>query len=211
MSTKFYKTNTTSRGALLLELLVVIALLAVIVSVVANGVYLSMRSNKSSAERSVANALGAELMEATRSAADENWQNIYGLTKATQHYYATSTAPTGKWTLIAGDETVTLNGIAYTRYITINNVSRDSTTRNILTTYASANDDPSTQLVTANVSWSGGAAVTFNEYFLRWKNKSCAQSSWTTGGTGNTVQLCSAATYDVKDAGINVTGGLHLQ
>ncbi len=204
-------TASEKRGALLLELLIAISLLAVVMSVAANGVFLSMRSNKVSGERNVANALAAETLEAVRSVAEENWANLYGLTKWTQHYYPAQSA--GKWTLVAGDEVVTQNGIAYTRYVTIGNVSRDTTTRNIETTYIAADDDPSTQQASTTVSWNTGSAasVTFSNYYFRWKNLTCAQTAWTTGGTGNTVEPCTAATYDVKDAAVNVTGGLHLQ
>lgn len=193
----------------MLELLIVISLLAVILSVAASGVFLSMRSTRVSAERNVANALASETLEAVRAAQDENWQNLYSLTKSTQHYYALLSG--SKWVLTAGDETVTVNGLSYTRYFIVNNVSRDSTTRNIQTTYSAADNDPGTQQVVVTVTWSGGNPITEYEYFSRWRNKTCSQSTWTTGASGNTVEPCSAATYDVKDAGINVTGGLHLQ
>lgn len=210
-----YNMRVSTSGALLLELLVAISLLAVILSVGANAVFLSMRSNKVSAERDVANALAAEALEAVRSSTEENWQDIYSLTKGSQHYYATSTAPAGKWSLLptalATDEQITVNGIVYTRYIIISNVSRDSVTRNIQTTYSATNDDPGTQKATVSVTWSGGNPVTVYGYFFRWKNKTCAQTAWTTGASGNTVKLCTDASYDVKDSGINVTGGIHLQ
>lgn len=208
MITLRQKRKVSSSGALLLELLVAISLLAVILSVGANAVFLSMRSNKVSAERDVASALATEAMEAVRATADENWQNIYGLTKSSAYHPVVVST---KWTLSSASEQITVNGISYTRSVVIDNVSRDNTTRNIQTTYLAVDDDPGTQKVTVTVTWSGGGPVAIYGYFFRWKNKTCAQTAWTTGGSGNTVKLCTDASYDVKDTGISITGGIHLQ
>ena len=206
-----FKKNNKSRGSLLFELLIVISLLAVILSVGANAVFLSLRSNKTSGERDVASGLASETLEAVRSTVEENWQNIYSLTKSTGHYYPLQSV--NKWTLTSGDQVVTLNNIAYTRYITVDNVSRDYTTRNIQSSYSGADDDPSTQKVTVKISWAGGNSITLVEYFFRWKNKICAQTSWVTGGSGNTVKNCPDTTYDVKDdALIDIsTGSIKLK
>ena len=199
-----------SKGALLFELLIAISLLAVILSVGANAVFLSLRSDKVSGERDVASSLASETLEATRAVTDENWQNIYSLTKSSQHYYATQSG--GKWILTTGDETVTSGGITYTRYVVIDNVSRDGTTRNIESSYVSADDDPSTQKITVTVSWPTGSPLSISEYFFRWKNKICNQTDWSTGGSGTTVKTCPDNSYDTKDPAIDVSGGaLKLQ
>ena len=199
-----------NNGSLLFELLIVISLLAVVLSVGSNAVFLSMRSSKISAERDVASNLASESLESVRSISEEDWQNIYSLTKGTGHYYPTSSS--SRWILSSGDENITLNNIVYTRYITIDNVSRDTTTRNIEGTYISADDDPSTQKITVNVSWTGGSPITISEYFFRWRNKKCAQTTWTTADPGSTVHNCTDASYDSKDTAIDITGGtLKLQ
>ncbi|MCX6755017.1 MAG: hypothetical protein NT068_00550 [Candidatus Nomurabacteria bacterium] len=206
---KFNKIKRNT-GSLLLELLIVISILAVILSFSANAIFLSMKSNRVSGERDVSSSLASEEIEAVRAVTEEDWQNIYGLTKSIAHYYPTQSS--GKWILSSGDGTVILNGITYTRYITIDNVSRDATTRDIENTYISSDDDPSTQKVTAVVSWSGGNSFTTYEYFFRWKNKICGQNAWTTGGSGNTVKNCTDASYDIKDSNIDVsTGVIKLQ
>ncbi len=194
-----------TKGALLLELLVVISLLAIILSASANGVFLSLRSNKISGERDVAYALASESLEAARATGEKDWLNIYSLTKSTQHYKTIQSS--GSWILATGDETVSLNNISYTRYITIDNVSRDGTTRLIQTSYSSADDDPSTQKVTATVSWLGGTPVVISSYVFRFKNDTCVQSTWTTLDSGNTVHNCTDASFDSKDSGIDVTSG----
>jgi type II secretory pathway pseudopilin PulG len=202
------------RGALLLELLIVISILAIILSVSANATFSSLKSNKSSGERDVSSSLASETLEAVRSIAEEDYQNIYGLTKGVQHYYPTSTdasAP-GRWIPKTGDENIVLNGITYTRYFTVDNVSRDDITRNIQTTYSGTYDDPSTQKVTINVSWAGGSPIVLSEYFFRWKNKICGQPGWTTADPGDTVHPCANASYDSKDTSIDIsTGSIKLQ
>ncbi len=194
-----------SKGALLLELLIVISLLAIILSASANGVFLSLRSNKVSGERDVAYALASESLEAARAAGEEDWLNIYSLTKSSQHYKTIQSS--GAWILTTGDETITLNDISYTRYITVEDVSRDGTTRLIQTTYSSANDDPSTQKVIVTVSWPSGSPVVTSSYLFRFKNEICAQSTWTTLDPGNTVHNCTDASFDSKDTGVDVTSG----
>lgn len=203
---------SSQKGALLLELLVVISLLAIILSVGSQAMLVSMQSGKVSGERDVATALASEGLEAVRGVTEEKWHNIYNKTKGTQHYYATSTNPAGKWSLatttIASDEQVVMNGITFTRYIIIENVQRDSTSRNIVT--SGGIDDPSTQKVTVTVSWLNADPVTISDYFFRWRNKVCVQTSWLTTVASTTVQTCPTTTYDTKDASMATTSGLHL-
>lgn len=187
------KICSSQRGSLLLELLIAIALLAVILGIGSQAVWVSLQSGKVSGERDVAVGLASEALEATRSVAEEKWQNIYDLTgKGSTHYYATSTQPTKKWSLAAGDEVIALNNASYTRYVIIENVSRDAGTRMIDT---GTNYDPSTQKVTVTVSWPNADSVVISEYFLRWKNRACQQTSWTTSGSSG-LKTCPDTTYD---------------
>lgn len=207
---RYKKNSKKNGGALLLELLVVISLLAIILSVGANAVFLSTRSNKVSGENDVASSLAFESLEAVRSIVEEDWQNIYGLVKDTGHYYPIQSA--GKWIIATGEETINSGDITYTRYITVSNVSRDSITRDVEDIYSQVDDDPSTQKVSVTVSWPNGNPITISGYFFRWKNKTCEQGSWTTGGSGNAVQDCTNTSYDTKDSSVDVTSGsLKLQ
>ena len=191
--------QNTQKGSLLLELLIVISLLAIILSVGASAIFLSMRSNKVSGERDSSSALASEYLEAARSIAEENWQNIYGLTKSTQHYFPTQSA--GRWIFTAGSQIISVNNIIYTRYVVINNVSRDNITRNIQSSYLSANNDPSTQKITVTVGWAGANPLVISEYFFRWKNKVCNQTDWS-GGVGSGVKNCPDTTYtDISPLG----------
>ena len=205
--------NSDEKGALLLELLVVISLLAIILSVGSQAMLVSMQSGKVSGERDVATALANEALEAVRGVTEEKWQNLYNLTgKGTTHYFASSTVSAGKWTLTATstatDELVIMNGTTYTRYVIVDNVQRALATRNIVT--SGGTDDPSTQKVTVTVSWPNAEPVTISDYFFRWRNKVCVQTSWATTIASTTVQACPTTTYDTKDASMATTSGLHL-
>ena len=202
-----------SKGSLLLELLIVIALLALILSVGAQGVYVSLQSSKVSGERDTGSALATEGLEAVRGVAEEKWQNIFNLTKASQHYQIALSGT--KWTLATGDETIALNNSTYTRYVIIDNVSRDPTTRLVESVYSTANDDPGTQKVTVTVTWGTTGAESFSvtDYFFRWKNKVCNQTDWS-GGAGSGVKNCPDTSYESISPSntINTAGGqLKLQ
>lgn len=176
------------KGALLLELLIVISLLAIILSVGTQAVYVSLQSGKVSGERDVAVGLASEALEASRGVAEEKWQNIYDLTKGSP-YHMVQTG--NKWATSTGSEIVSLNNTSYTRSVVIENVSRDASTRMIDT---GTNYDPSTQKVTVTVSWPYADPVVIAEYFLRWKNKVCNQTDWS-GGAGSGTKTCPDTTY----------------
>lgn len=209
-----------TRGALLLELLIAISVLAIVLSVGSQAVFVSLQSGKTSGESDVAIGLANEALEAVRGTAEEKWQNIYTLTKG-NHYYATSTAPAGKWALASGDEAIALNTANYTRYVTIQNVCRDTTptsraitgitdTDGTLTTCTTSTGlfDPSTQKVTVTVSWQGsGSPVSVSDYFLRWRNIVCPQTSWA-GGVSSGVKTCTDTTYE---SATDITAGASLQ
>jgi len=196
--------HTSYKGSMLLELLVVIGILAVILTIAAQSVSVSLRSGKVSGERDVAVGLAGETLEAIRGVGEESWQNLYSLTKSSQSYYATTSS--SRWIVATGTEQIALNNTVYTRSFTVTDVSRDPTTRLIESTYVSAHDDPGTQLVTVNVTWSGGMSLSTSEYFFRWKNKACNQSSWTSGGSGSATSTCQNASYDTKDSWVDTTG-----
>ncbi len=186
--------HSSQKGALLLELLIVTSILAVILSIGAQSVFVSMQSGKVSGESDTAMGLAGEALEQSRSVADEKWQNIYDLTKGSQYHFTQSGT---KWATSTGSELIALNTGSFTRYIVVQNICRDTTAgvRNVTgitdtdgtattCTTSTGAFDPSTQKVTVTVSWQGsGSPVTISDYFIRWRNKVTNQTSWT--GTGD--------------------------
>ena len=196
------------KGALLLELLIVISLLAAIFMVGTQAILVSLRSDENSSKRDVEYNLALETLELVRNVSEENWQNIYspiGIEKGVTHYYPLKV--NNVWTLSQGNEIVVINGISYTRYIIIDNVSRDtSTNRNIEASYNAINDDPNTQKVTTNVSSTNRNSVIVNGYLFRWKNVICSQTSWTTETTPvDTAVSCPSTSFFSIDSGIDIS------
>ncbi|MFA5997420.1 MAG: hypothetical protein WC791_02915 [Candidatus Paceibacterota bacterium] len=195
-----------TRGALLLELLVAVAILASILSISAQSVYTSLQSGKISSESDVATGLANETLEAVRAISDEKWQNIYDLAKATPFHVEQSGT---KWATSTGSENIPLNTASYERSFVVNNVSRDPVTRLIETTYSGAHDDPSTQQVVVTVLWNGsGSPITISDYFVRWRNKVCTQTSWTGGTTGGGIACTGGTTYE---SSLNIATSTSLQ
>ena len=96
---------------------------------------------------------GAEIIRLFR---DNGWSNISSLT-AGFNYSPDFSA--GAWVL---SETVSPTGI-FTRIVTVANVNRDNTTKDIASIGA---DDPGTKLVTITVSWpEGSLTITKNLSF----------------------------------------------
>lgn len=216
------KLDTTyqNRGALLLEILVVTAVLGVILSLGSQMIFVSLQSNKAAGERDVAVGLLTEMIEAVRAVGDERWQSIYGLAHNGTHYYPLSSG--GKWTISAGgsDETISMGGVSYTRYFTIEHVNRCKDSNRGIASSTSCSplatdyvDDPSTQKIVGTVSWSSGGPITQTEYILRWRNKVCPQTDWSGGGNpGGSASCDTGTTYDTKDSVINTgSGSLILQ
>lgn len=208
------------KGQLLLEVLVVLGVAVTVIALGAQIVTVSLQGSKGASEKDVALALLEETFEAVRNAATEKWQNLYGLTKGATAYYPQKLA--GRWVLTLGTESLVINDITYTRSFTVQNVCRNTTTKDITgitdsngstttCTTNGGNDDPSTQRLTVNINWPNAETLTSNEYVERWRNKICPQTSWTTGGN-TSVTTCSTTsqptTYDTKT---NITASTDLQ
>ena len=208
------------KGQLLLELLVTVGVVAVVAAIVAQVVHVSLKSNQGGGEKNVALGLAEAEFDAVKSAATENWLNLYNLTHSTGTtvYYAAQSS--SKWTIsTTGTESVIINDDPYSRSFYVQNTCRDTTTRAItgitdssgvatstcVTSGGSA--DPSTQKITATVSWPTGGPITYSDYATRWRNFVCVQSSWN-GGSTSSVATCPSTYYA---SSTNVTAGTNLQ
>lgn len=204
-------------GQLLLEVLIVVAVASVVIAVTSQMIYVSMRSNKTAGDRNVALGLVEEALEGVRSAAEERWPDLFDVEKGQTAYYPQKSG--GKWVITSGSENVTINGISYVRSVTIQNVCRDASSREItgitdssgsaiVCTESGGTHDPSSQQVSAVVSWTGGAPVNSQELLTRWRNKVCVQTGWS--GTGSGPNVCPATVYESK-TNINTTTGTSIE
>ncbi len=173
------------------EILVAISIFAVIGIVAAQLIAVGLDTNKKGGQKTTANAIAKEVMETVQAVATEQWNLLYGLGKGlgNKYYPANTTAICGaeKWcfaTTTSG-ESVVANDLTYTKYFYVENVFRDATTRNIV---SSGGSDPSTQKVTVVVTWqnSGGAGMgttTASNYLTRSRNTAAIQTNWVSSGS----------------------------
>lgn len=197
--------RTHERGALLIEILVAVTVFAAIAAIGSQALIVSLRSNKTAAEKGEGAQLLSEMIRGVRSLSDESWQNLYGLTKDTAHYYPSLQG--GKWTLTSGDEIILLGQTRFSRYFTVANVSRDPSTRAVETSYDADHDDPATQKITAIVSASTTGSLSVSVYLSRWRNQVCGQTSWSSSGSSG-ARNCPDTTYVDTT---NITAGDDLQ
>lgn len=210
--------TSRQRGAVLFEILLAVA---VIVSVVAISVQLtqvSLQSADTAGDRTVAVNLARESFEAARAVSAEKWINIYRPpdgtgdpvnSKGSSNQYHLE-IQNGKWVLVAGSENVVLSGENYTRYLVVDNVSRDANTRDIEPSYNSANDDPSTQKVAVVVQKTGLPDFSYFEYLSRWKNASPVQTTWQATGQSDNQTSGDSANFNngylSDDGNVDTTG-----
>lgn len=192
-------------GQLLIEILVAISVFTILAAISSQALYVSMRGSTLAIQKDVSAQLLREMLEGARGATESSWQNLYGLTKSTGHYYPVLSG--GAWVIASGDEAITLNGATYMRYVTVVNVSRDPSTRNIESVYNAAHDDPSTQELRGVVSATSTPTLTASVYVFRWRNKTCAQSVWSGSGASG-VKQCPDTSYVSQT---NITTGANLQ
>jgi len=199
------------KGSLLLEILLAVAVGAIIIGAVSGLVFVSLKSGQISGQKSAAVFLAEEGMEATQSISEADWHSIYlppdgagdpdaGKGDANPYYIYKNGFfwALGKVTL--GDEgDIPIDGIIYTRKIYIENVTRDKTGERQICDgvgiCAEEVNDPSTQKIKVAVSKIGGADVVLEEYLTRWKNNTFSQSDWS-GGEGQTDFIDPSKYYD---------------
>lgn len=207
--------KNSQKGQLLLEVLVAIAVVAVIVGVGSQVVFVSMKSNKAAGEKNSSQGLSVETFEAVQSAASEKWQNLYNLNKDGTNYYPTSTD--GKWAIATGAESIVISGMTYSRSFTVQNVCRDDSTRSITgitdsngssttaCTVSGGSPDNSTQKINVSISWPDAEPFSYSQYMSRWRNKVCVQTTWSSQGSG--AAACPATTYTSSTNITTSTGG----
>lgn len=175
--------RNNQKGQVLFEILLAVAVLVGVVAVSVQLSQVSLQSAKVAGDRTQATNLAREGFEAARAISAENWVNFYTITKGSQYH---PEVQSGKWVLISGSESLVVGGETYTRYLVVDNVSRDPSTRDIESNYNSADDDPSTQKITVTVEKYDTPTISYSQYISRWKNASPVQQSWQ-GGSGQSV------------------------
>ncbi|MBZ9569856.1 hypothetical protein KJA16_03010 [Patescibacteria group bacterium] len=161
------KTQKFIKGISIIEILIVIAIIAIALTSLLGVVAFSLKASISIKETTKANTLAQETIEAVRNFRDGTTWDTDGLGTLTTDiaYYPKKSDDTPpKWTLIQATETI--NG--FTRKIVFEKVSRDPTTDDIEDTYNSDHDDPNTREAIATVFWKD-KKVEIVTYFTNWR------------------------------------------
>lgn len=208
---------TAQNGQLLLEVLVTISVSAIVIGMAAGLITVSLRAVKSSEQRTIATKLLQEEIEIAETIAREKWRNFYDLNKGSGNHYHPSrsgldacTQSGNKWCFVANDENVIIEGATFTRYVYFENVCRGDSSREITGVSpcgVGSSDDPSTQKITAGVTFGQGETITRPQYLTRWPNEACNQTQWTTSGQTSPT-TCPTTGYD---AATNISAGASLQ
>jgi len=99
---KSQRPNELSRGQLLLEILLSIAIAATVLGIGGGLVYVGLKGNKASIEKDVALGIADEAFEAVRAVAFEKWQNLdSSVVTRNSNYYPAKDSDSGdvsyKW------------------------------------------------------------------------------------------------------------------
>lgn len=192
-------------GQSLAEILIATAIIAIFIGGVAGAVSISLQVLGQNKYIQNATFLTQEILDHATVLAKSDWHRMdrFGadaLTPSPTEYRITTPAP---FEVASGAETVTLDGIDYTRYFSVEWVSRDAG-KNIESIYDPAREDLSTIKIISTVTWPGGGSFGLVKYLTRGENKSSLQTDWS-GGAGQVGALTDPGKYDTASAGIDVT------
>lgn len=172
--------RTCRKGQFISEILVAIAIGAILIIGAAVVIAPSLRMETQTRQIQAGAALGKELLENVRAFSESGWNNIAFLsTSSANHYYLVAT--TSPFTVLSGDETLVVGSTTYTRFFYIDDVGRDGS-GNIVS--SGGTSDPSTKKVTVVYKWEPlNATYTISTYLTRFFGKVFIQSDWS-GGPG---------------------------
>lgn len=167
----------TQKGQTLIELLITIALAAILMPALLGGFALARSGRVQQEQRIAAINLAKEEEEAVRVVAANSWDNL-----ANGTYHATASGTT--WQLSSGSEQI---GNGFTRSITISSVYRDSSGNVTVATYPPDGTlDPSTKKISISVSWLSPipASITPEFFLTRHKNLNRIETTTTDFSAG---------------------------
>lgn len=208
-------------GQSLIEILIAIAVGAILIGTATAAIIPVLRSNLETRTVQVAGSLAQEYLDNLQSLAEYDWYKIYNppAPKGSEsQFYLTATGTA--YEIISGATSTPAEGRIFTRYFFIENVNRylcgaGDITINTVTSCASGPgnsgvaEDPSAQKITSVVSWttggSAGGSINKIQYFTRNRNKVFVQTDWS-GGAGQEGPIVSENNKFASSTNINYSG-----
>lgn len=179
-------------GQSLIEILIGIAIGAILIGGAAATITLTLRSNTQNKNIQTASALAQSMLDKVTVFADADWHNIDGTINCGAagispdvSYYLASFGSGLECKEGAQSESVDTAGIVFSTSFSVEPVDRNQATDAISPSSGSTYEDPSTKKIIAVSAWleNGQAAnVTVNKYITRSRNLIYRQSNWKAGG-----------------------------
>ena len=202
-------------GQSLVEIIIAITVGAILIGAASAVIAPILRSNLETRNVQTASSLTQEYLDNVQNLAESNWFNIYGLTPKgpSSQFYLRATSTT--YEILSGTTSTVVEGRTFTRYFSIENVNRDlcgagDITTNATTTCTSGpgtagvTDDPSTQKITATVTWPESRSLSKSQYLTRNINKVFVQTDWS-AGPGQEGPITSENNQFATSTNINYT------
>ncbi len=171
-----------SRGQSVIELVIGIAIgIALLTGAIAI-IAVSLRTGSINRARQPGLELSQELTTQTEAAARASWLAIFNAgahgTSTPYHLVASGT----DYIVASGTESLTVNGISFTRWLTMSDVYRDN--NDTITGGGGGTLDPSTLCFTFNTNWTQDGeskTVTLDKCLTRSENRVIVETTWTSG------------------------------
>ncbi len=189
-------------GQSLIEVLVGVAIGAILIGGAAATITLTLRSNVQNKNIQTASALAQAMLDKVTSDAEADWHNIdaeSGIVSGSSHYL--DVAGSG-FALKDGAGNETADGLVFSTSFMVEPVYRDQATDAIGPSSGSTYEDPSTEKIIAVSDWleNGQTAnVTVNKYITRSRNLTFKQSDWKGGKTQTTFPSGGTSINDKFD------------
>lgn len=215
--------DNNKSGQSLAEVIIATAVGAIIIGAVVSSLVLSMRGSSQGRLASSAASLGNGILDSVQALSDGDWQAVYNLsTKGPiSEYYLVTTGTPPTVVVATGTESVTVNSVAFTRYFSVQDVYRTSCGTGSITTSSPTScsngigvlEDPSTQLITAYVSWEnvGGAtsSISLSAYVTHSKDRVTQYNNWS-GSSGIQGPVAAPAPDYVTSSNITASSSIEL-
>ena len=216
LNSKSYILNSDCNGQSLVEIIIAIAVGAILIGGATAIIAPILRSNLETRNVQIATSLAQEYLDNLQSLAESDWQIIYSPPSAkgpSSQFYLAPTSTT--FMLVSGATSTIVEGKTFTRYFSIENVNRNlcgssDITTNVTTSCASGPgtagvaDDPSTQKITAIVTWPESRSISKTQYLTRNINKVFVQTDWS-AGPGQEGPITSENNQFATSTNINYT------
>jgi len=204
-----------SSGQSLVEIIIALAIGAILIGGATAVLIPILRSNLETRHVQIATSLAQEYLDNVQNLTESNWLNIYNLTPKgpSSQFYLRATSTT--YEILSGATSTVVEGRTFTRYFSIENTSRNLCGASDITTNATSScasgpgssgvaDDPSTQKITAIVTWPESRSISKTQYLTRNINKVFVQTDWS-AGPGQEGPITSENNQFATSTNINYT------